>query len=220
METLRARAEEAREERSRTRRAPTFMPAGQSTQMIIGATPAPDRAVLATASHLYTSYRLRRVYYSAFSPIPTPDARLPLVAPPLVREHRLYQADWLLRFYGFRAEELTEESAPFLDRDLDPKTAWALRNRHLFPVDVNRAPRELLLRVPGLGVESVKRILRSRRVRRLRLEDLSRMGATLKRAAPFLLADGTPAPARDLDRIDLRRRLVEAEQLPLFPAVG
>jgi putative DNA modification/repair radical SAM protein/uracil-DNA glycosylase family protein len=144
------------------RKAPLFVPAGQTTQMIVGATPASDRAILAASSRLYDLHALRRVYYSAYSPIPHADARLPAERPPLVREHRLYEADWLVRFYGFDHAELTTDAAPDLPLDLDPKLAWALRHRHLFPVDVHRAPRELLLRVPGLGVRNVERILQAR----------------------------------------------------------
>jgi putative DNA modification/repair radical SAM protein len=207
-----------RHEAAREPRAPAFMPAGQSTQMIVGASPAPDLRVLETASRLYSRFRLRRVYYSAFSPIPTPDARLPIEAPPLVREHRLYQADWLLRFYGFDVNELTDEARPNLDADLDPKTAWAIRHREAFPIDVNEAPRELLLRTPGLGVKSVERILVARRHRRLRLDDLRRLGVTLRRARPFIVTADGAHDARALDSVALRRRLAKAEQLSLFGA--
>ena len=140
--------------------------------MIVGATDASDATILEQASSLYARQKLRRVYYSAFSPIPDASSKLPLQAPPLVREHRLYQADWLMRFYGFAAHELTTETTPNLDLNIDPKLAWALRIRQMFPVDLNKAPREILLRVPGLGTKSVERILRIRRWHRLRLEDL------------------------------------------------
>ena len=185
---------------------PRTAPAGQSTQMIIGADEATDADILTRSSTLYGSYDLRRVYYSAFSPIPDAPGTLPSQAPPLVREHRLYQADWLVRFYGFAAPELTTPEQPDLDLLLDPKTAWALRHRALFPVDVNAAPRELLLRVPGLGARSVQRIVSARRHRRLRLDDLRTLGAALRRATPFLVA--ADVRALGLDGAGLRAQLV------------
>lgn len=170
-------------------RAPKFSPSGQSTQLIVGAEPSTDATILGTADTLYRSYGLKRVYYSAFSPIPHASSRLPNRAPPLQREHRLYQADWLLRFYEFSTEELTGSmAAGQLDLALDPKTAWALANRHRFPVDVNRAERHELLRIPGLGVRVVQRILSSRRQRTLRFADLKALGAGLRHARHFLIA--------------------------------
>jgi putative DNA modification/repair radical SAM protein len=194
-----------------------FAPAGQSTQIIVGATAASDREILHTASSLYGRHALRRVYYSAFSPIPHVDPRLPPKAPPLVREHRLYQADWLMRFYGFRAEELTE-AAPNLSLEMDPKLAWALVHREQFPVDVNRASREQLLRVPGLGVRNVNKIVRLRRQRSLTLDDLRALRVSLRRAAPFIVtADGGHDAARLLDSLSLDRWLKpRAQQLDLF----
>lgn len=174
----------ARPKRARPER---FAPAGQSTQMIVGADAADDRAILATSAQLYGAYRLRRVYYSAFSPIPDAASALPLKAPPLVREHRLYQADWLMRFYGFGHEEIVASNDGLLRLDVDPKLAWALAHRERFPVDLNRAPRELLLRVPGLGAKAVERVLAARRVRRLRSDDLKRLRVPLAKALPFLL---------------------------------
>jgi putative DNA modification/repair radical SAM protein len=174
----------ARPKRARPER---FAPAGQSTQMIVGADAADDRAILATSAQLYGAYRLRRVYYSAFSPIPDAASTLPLKAPPLVREHRLYQADWLMRFYGFAHEEIVASNDGLLRLDVDPKLAWALAHRERFPVDLNRAPRELLLRVPGLGAKAVERVLAARRVRRLRSDDLKRLRVPLAKALPFLL---------------------------------
>src|SRR6476661_5886433 len=155
MGRLRLKLDEAKENvRTATKtKPPRFAPAGQSTQMIIGADATSDKTILDTSANLYGSYRLKRVYYSAFSPIPDASRALPLVSPPLIREHRLYQADWLMRFYGFDAGEIVDEAAGMLPLDIDPKLAWALRNRDKFPVDVNRAERELLLRVPGLGVK-------------------------------------------------------------------
>jgi putative DNA modification/repair radical SAM protein len=199
------------ETRDGGRKAPKFSPAGQSTQLIVGADDSTDARILDVADTLYRSYRLKRIYYSAFSPIPHPAARLPNHAPPLVREHRLYQADWLLRYYGFTTEELTG-SMPSgqLDLHVDPKTAWALAHREDFPVDVNAADRRQLLRTPGLGVRVVNRILSSRRHRRLRLEDLRALGAGLKRARHFIVAAGY-SPVQGLgDSERLRRDLVQS----------
>ena len=197
----------------------SFAPAGQSTQIIVGATSASDRQILHTASSLYERHALRRVYYSAFSPIPYEDPRLPPKAPPLMREHRLYQADWLVRFYGFDASELTREAAPNLELEIDPKLAWALAHRELFPVDVNRAPREALLRVPGLGVRNVERILRLRRARALKLEDLRKLRVPVKRTAPFVVTADPHAShaARLLDSLSLDTFVrARGRQLALF----
>ncbi len=185
---------------------------GQSTQMLVGADASDDATILHRADVLYGTYRLRRVYYSAFSPIPEPSKLLPLKAPPLVREHRLYQADWLLRFYDFKVDELTTVEAPNLDLALDPKLAWALRNRASFPADVNSAPREILLRVPGLGVRNVERILAARRYTRLRLADLLRLRMPMKKVLPFIItADHTPTRF-GLDGDDLRARFLPPPQ--------
>ena len=179
---------------------------GQSTQMIVGADDSTDSVILRRADTLYTGYKLRRVYYSGFSPIPEPSSLLPIKAPPLVREHRLYQADWLLRFYGFKVDEITTEAEPNLDLELDPKLSWALRNRESFPVDVNRASREQLLRVPGLGVRNVERILDARRFTRLRLADLVLLRLAMKKVLPFIIAaDHTPTLlGLDSDALRLR----------------
>lgn len=190
--------------RSRKGKDRHFAPAGQSTQMIVGADDAPDKQILERADILYGGYRLKRVYYSAFSPIPSASPILPLKSPPLVREHRLYQADWLMRFYGYDVSEILPETAPNLDLDIDPKLAWALRHRGDFPVDVNRAPREILLRIPGIGVRSVNRMLGIRRWASLRLDDLRKLGISLKKVLPFIVtADHQPAKL-DLDSDRLR----------------
>ena len=182
--------------------APVFAPAGQSTQMIVGADATNDRTILGASASLYSDFRMRRVYYSAFSPIPDASARLPLKAPPLIREHRLYQADWLIRFYGFSHDEIVPDTAAsaggMLSLDIDPKLAWALAHRAQFPVDINRAPREMLLRVPGLGVKAVTRILQARRVRDVRADDLLRLHVPLKKVLPFvLLPDHHPGTLLD-----------------------
>jgi putative DNA modification/repair radical SAM protein len=196
--------------------APGFAPAGQSTQMIVGADAADDRSILATSSTLYASYGLKRVYYSAFSPIPDASRKLPLVPPPLQREHRLYQADWLMRYYGFEAHEIVTGADGLLSLEVDPKLAWALAHRERFPVDLNRAPRELLLRVPGLGTKAVDRVLRSRRVRALRSDDLKRLRVPLAKVLPFVvLADHRPA--REPDAAVLASRLkAKPAQAELF----
>ncbi|QCO05986.1 putative DNA modification/repair radical SAM protein [Azospirillum argentinense] len=203
---------EAKEERRR------FSPAGQSTQLIVGADDATDRSVLETSGTLYQRYGLRRVYYSAFSPIPEASSVLPVKPPPLQRENRLYQADWLLRYYGFTVEEIASGGeGGMLDLGIDPKLAWALKNRERFPVDVNHADREMLLRVPGLGARAVDKILSARRHTRLRMEDLGRLSNGLRRARPFLIAADYHPAGGLTDRLDLRQRLVTpSSQLSLF----
>ena len=188
--------------------APRFAPAGQSTQMIVGADAATDADVLVRADGLYGAYGLRRVYYSAFSPIPDSSGALPSRRPHMMREHRLYQADWLMRFYGFARDEIVEgRQDGMLDLVLDPKLAWALANRGRFPVDVNRAEREMLLRIPGLGVKSVDRLLGVRRYKAIRLEDLARLCGSLKRLRPFVVCeDWRPVAASDDLRLEARLR--------------
>ncbi|HYC98547.1 putative DNA modification/repair radical SAM protein [Brevundimonas sp.] len=198
---------------------PKFAPAGQSTQLIIGADAAPDTEIMDRSASLYGGYGLRRVYYSAFSPIPDSSSALPLAKPPLMREHRLYQADWLMRFYGFSAFEIGEAATDgMLDLAIDPKLAWALNRREQFPVDVNTAPREMLLRVPGLGVKSVDRIVAVRRWRTLRLEDIARLCRGIDKVRPFVTAlDWTPGGLTEA--ADLRARIAPDPapvQLSLF----
>ncbi|MFN0102628.1 MAG: putative DNA modification/repair radical SAM protein [Bryobacteraceae bacterium] len=211
---------EAKDKTNRKGTAPVFAPAGQSTQMIVGATPAPDATILAKASQLYGEYKLRRVYYSAFSPIPHADPGLPVQRPPMIREHRLYQADWLLRFYGFRVDEITPPGEPQLALDKDPKLAWALRHREFFPVDVNKASRSALLRIPGIGVQNVQRIIDIRRYRALRLEDLARLRISVQKTKFFITtADHNPAVLLiDSPRLPAKFS-PEPRQLSLFGAV-
>ncbi|CAH0351489.1 putative DNA modification/repair radical SAM protein [Aquabacterium sp. CECT 9606] len=185
---------------------PRFAPGGQSTQMIVGADATSDRAILGTSATLYGSYQLRRVYYSAFSPIPDAPRALPSQAPPLMREHRLYQADWLMRFYGFAHDEIVPPGDGMLSLDLDPKLAWALAHRERFPVDLNRAPREMLLRVPGLGVKTIERLLQTRRARRVRCSDLAVLRVSLKKVLPFVIV-ADHHPGRRLDALDLAQQL-------------
>ncbi|MGB6221381.1 putative DNA modification/repair radical SAM protein [Haloferula sp.] len=208
---IRSRIEEARDRTDKFTKNPhgrSFAPAGQSTQMIVGADDSSDLDILHRSDDLYRSYRMRRVYYSAFSPIPDASPLLPAKAPPLVREHRLYQADWLMRFYGYTVGEIVDPTLNQLDLELDPKLAWALRNREHFPIDVNRAAREMLLRIPGIGVRSVQRIISNRRHHLLRLEDLGRLGISLKKCSPFLVAlDYFPPPSL-LEGDRLRQRFL------------
>jgi putative DNA modification/repair radical SAM protein len=194
MGQITARKDEADDERRRSRRAPRFAPAGQSTQMVVGATDATDRDIIQRAGSLYNNYKLRRVYYTGFSPYPKADARLPLQATPMLREHRLYQADWLMRFYGFAPDEITTPEQPELSLLEDPKTVWAKTHPEFFPVDVNAAAKEALLRVPGIGYGNVERILRIRRYHRLGLEDLRKLNVRLKSVTPFVItADHLPS---------------------------
>jgi putative DNA modification/repair radical SAM protein len=186
MAHLRTRIDESKEDK----RAPKFAPGGQSTQLIVGADHSTDQAIIEKSATLYSAYRLRRIYYSAFSPIPDSSKHLPVKAAPLIREHRLYQADWLLRYYGFESQEIFAGSDGMLDLDVDPKLAWALRHREHFPVDINTCSREQLLRVPGLGTRAVERILAARSLRKVRYEDLKRLRVPMKRVAPFIKAPG------------------------------
>ena len=207
---------EAGKEKGRKARPPKFAPAGQSTQLIVGADTASDGAILKRSESLYGAYHLKRVYYSAFSPIPDSTARLPLARPPLVREHRLYQADWLMRFYGFGRAEIIGEDED-LDLTIDPKLAWALRNRGDFPLDLNIADRERMLRVPGLGVRSVDKMIEVRRFKTLVLEDVRRLTRGIEKLKPFIVtADWTPGALTD--KADLRERMTPAPpaQMDLF----
>ncbi len=248
MARIRLRLDEAREQKTQAGRIrsipgqlgtgaqpPRFAPAGQSTQIIVGADTSDDGSILQTSASLYSGYHLKRVYYSGFSPIPHASAKLPGHAAPLLREHRLYQADWLMRFYGFDASELVLSDG-MLSLDVDPKHAWALAHPELFPLDVNRAPREMLLRVPGFGVQSVQRLLTARRVRQLRRADVERLGTAARRALDFVvLPDHRPgalpffqgtgpvgqarAAAQRLARV-AASALAPPQQLGLFDAVA
>lgn len=220
---------ESRAERRRTRKAPRFSPAGQSTQMIVGASPESDLHILRLAENLYGRYGLRRVYYSAYIPVGKPSVLPARREPPLRREHRLYQADWLLRFYGFQSAELLDEQQPFLDEGLDPKAAWALRHPQFFPVSLNRADYEALLRVPGIGVTSARRLVAARRFAPVRYDDLAKIGVVLRRARFFIDCPGMPAPVRGTYEVPaVRCALCAADalgggQLELFdqpPALG
>lgn len=216
MKAMKAAIVDGADATARYKSAPAYAPAGQSTQMIVGADAATDVAIVTRAARLYDRFGLRRVYYSAFSPIPDASAVLPLVRPPLMREHRLYQADWMMRFYGFSSAEVaaSADASGQLALDMDPKLAWALKHRGFFPLDVNRAPREALLRIPGLGVKAVERILAARAHRRLRLDDVGRLTHSIAKLRPFLVAaDWRPVALADAV---LPRPRDRAHQLELF----
>ena len=230
MRQIQARNFQNKEELIKYRHAPKFAPAGQSTQLIVGATPDSDFHILRLTQGLYDRYHLKRVFYSAYVPV-MEHALLPAkdVKPPLLREHRLYQADWLLRFYGFRAEELLDEQHRDFDTRVDPKCSWALAHLEFFPVEVNTADYETLLRIPGVGVTSAKRILSARRAGRLRSDDLPKLGVVMKRAQYFLTASGKIPDGLRFTPDSLLRSLIAAErpqlpqqemvQLSLFDAV-
>ena len=213
----------ARKQGNRKLTLPKFSPSGQSTQMIVGADAADDATILQRANGLYKDYHLKRVYYSAFSPIPDASSQLPLQAPPLMREHRLYQADWLLRFYGFSLEELTYrpeggDAAGMLALDQDPKLAWALAHREQFPVDLNRADYETILRVPGIGVINARRLVKQRRIRALRFADLQRLRLPTQKIKPFVtVIDHQPARDQlDSEQLVARFSSSKNKQLSLF----
>ena len=212
MGRIRLPIEEAKAEKKAAR----FAPAGQSTQMIVGADDSSDRRILALSTNLYSNYGLRRVYFSAFSPIPDASSILPPKRAPLLREHRLYQGDWVMRFYEFKSDVLALDAAGNMDLSMDPKLAWALEHREQFPMDVNTATREQLLRVPGMGVKSVDKLLQARRHRRLRMDDLARLRMPMDKVAPFVTAlDYQPGGL--LDSARLAQRLVpKAMQLDMF----
>lgn len=197
------------EERKKYSKVPAFVPAGQSTQLIVGASPETDRQILSLATNLYNNQQLKRVYYSGYLPVNEYDKRLPaLKTPPLVRENRLYQSDWLMRFYKFRADEIVSDEHPFLDLELDPKLAYALRNYHLYPVDVNAADYEMILRVPGIGVQSAQRIVQARRFGRLTSTNLKKIGVVMKRAQYFIVNNDLPAAFHDFAPDRLRRQIL------------
>ena len=219
MRQIQTRNRQSREELVKYRHAPRFAPAGQSTQLIVGATSDSDFHILRLTQALYDRYRLKRVFYSAYVPV-TEHALLPArdVKPPLLREHRLYQADWLLRYYGFRADELLDEAHRDFDTRVDPKCSWALAHLEQFPIEVNRADYESLLRVPGIGLTSARRILSARRTGPLHVDSLKKLGVVMKRAQYFLTASGQMAEGVRFTPDSLLRALAAAEKpLPLEP---
>ncbi len=221
---------QAKEETKLFKSAPAFAPAGQSTQLIVGASAENDQQILQLSSSLYKDYNLKRVYYSGYVPVSS-DNRLPIISePPIIRENRIYQADWLMRFYGFDAREIVDDLHPNLDLDIDPKLAWALRNRHFFPVELNTADYEMILRVPGIGVKSAKKIVSARRFTRLQYEHLRQIGVVLKRAKFFITCQGKSLQTQDLESQKIRnqilfgsgsvRSVLLSQQLDLFRKVG
>ncbi|STX29221.1 putative DNA modification/repair radical SAM protein [Legionella beliardensis] len=212
MADVELKRQEIKEDKKKGLSSPIYVPAGQTTQMIVGATPSTDKVILQTSSKLYKDYNLRRVYYSAYSPIPHADARLPSIIPPLLREHRLYQADWLLRFYNYQAEEIVPDSNPNLDIELDPKTSWALRNPAIFPIDINKASRYLLLRIPGIGVRTVDKLLTIRRFTQIYYKDLIQLKISMNKARYFICT-ADYKPPKNLNPWDLKKNMHEFQQL-------
>ncbi|WP_041746610.1 putative DNA modification/repair radical SAM protein [Thermoclostridium stercorarium] len=217
MSYIHQRILEFNEDKRKIRHTPVFAPAGQSTQMIIGATPESDAQILRLAEYLYRNFGLKRVYYSAYVPV-NQHPNLPAIytEPPLLREHRIYQADWLLRYYGFQASELVDEFHQNLDLDVDPKCGWALRNLHLFPVEINKAPYEMLLRVPGIGVKSALKIVKARRLGSISYDDLKRFRVVLKRAKYFITCKGKYYGNVPFKSESIRNSLVETEDTVLY----
>jgi putative DNA modification/repair radical SAM protein len=211
---------ETKEDNLRTHHKTSFVPAGQSTQMVIGATPDTDRSIIFTSEHLYKKYQLKRVYYSAYMPV-NEGKLLPAIstAPPLLREHRLYQADWLMRFYHFSADEIVEPDQLNLDLEFDPKMSWAFRHIEVFPIEINKATYQELLRIPGIGMISAKRIVKQRQIQRIRLEDLKKLGVVVKRAQFFLTCEGKFMGDKRFDVPTIKEKLNPKptyEQLALF----
>lgn len=205
---------ENKSDKKKFRSTPAYVPAGQSTQLIVGATQDTDLQIVKLSENLYNSFQLKRVYYSGYVPVNN-DSRLPsLATPPLLREHRLYQADWLMRFYYFQADEIVNADHPNLDKDVDPKAGWALRNLHHFPIEVNKAPYETLLRVPGLGVLSAKRIVAARRFGTLDFTALKRIGVVLKRARYFITCNGKYFEKLIFEERHLKNKLLFADNKP------
>jgi putative DNA modification/repair radical SAM protein len=221
---------QTQEEKKIFKSTPSFAPAGQSTQLIVGASGENDKQILQLSDQLYKGYNLKRVYYSGYVPVSN-DSRLPIIAePPIIRENRIYQADWLMRFYGFNVQEIVDEQNPNLDLDIDPKLGWALRNRHAFPIEVNTADYEMILRVPGIGVKSAKKIVSARRFTSLDFEHLRQMGVVLKRAKYFITCHTKSIISQDFDSQTVKRRILFGDgsvrsslltqQLDLFGKAG
>jgi len=192
---------------------PVYAPAGQSTQMIVGATGESDKDIMYSAVHYYSTYKMKRVYYSGYVPV-LQDERLPALGTevPMLRENRLYQTDWLLRFYGFDVREILNNQHPNLDVDIDPKLSWALRNMHLFPVDVNKADKRMLARIPGLGMHSVSKILNARKYRKLNWENLKAIGIAMNRAKYFMVCDSNQWERKDLEPSQIKSMILQSSQ--------
>jgi putative DNA modification/repair radical SAM protein len=201
------------EEKKLIKSVPKFVPAGQSTQMVIGATPETDKDIMQTADHFYKNFNLKRVYYSGYIPISN-DNRLPVLGsqPPLIRENRLYQTDWLMRFYGFNVNELLNDANPHLDIDIDPKLSWALRNLQHFPIDINVANYKMILRIPGIGVSSAKKIVQARKFGKLRIDQLKKIGVSYNRARHFIQCADTPPQFRDYQSTQIKSFILADSQ--------
>ncbi|MBB6612331.1 putative DNA modification/repair radical SAM protein [Pontibacter sp. Tf4] len=230
MDNIKQQLIQTKEEQKLFKSAPAFAPAGQSTQLIVGASAENDQQILQLSSDLYKNYSLKRVYYSGYVPV-SADNRLPIITePPIIRENRIYQADWLMRFYGFDVKEILDEHNPHLDLDIDPKLSWALRNRHFFPVELNTADYEMILRVPGIGVKSAKKIVSARRFATLTYEHLKQMGVVMKRAKYFITCNHKSLQPYDFDSKRIRNKILFGDgalrsplltqQLDLFRQVG
>jgi putative DNA modification/repair radical SAM protein len=202
-----------KEEKKLIKSVPKFVPAGQSTQMVIGATPETDKDIMQTADTFYKNFSLKRVYYSGYIPISN-DNRLPILGsqPPLIRENRLYQTDWLMRFYGFNVNELLNDANPHLDIDIDPKLSWALRNLHYFPIDINVASYKMILRVPGIGVGSAKKIVQARKFGKLRIDQLKKIGVSYNRARHFIKCADTPYQMKDYQSTQIKSFILAESQ--------
>ncbi len=211
MKYLKGAIEENREEKRLFKKAPLFAPAGQSTQMVIGATPESDLEILWMANQFYNKMKLKRVYYSGYVPVSN-DNRLPAMGTPvpMIRENRLYQADWLIRFYGFAVEEIVDESNPLLDTDIDPKLSWALRNLHVFPLDINKADLSLIMRIPGIGVSSAKKIVAARTFTQLTWEHLKKFGIAVNRARNFVTCKSDDFILKDLLPAQLKEKILQS----------
>ena len=230
MDTIKQQLVQTKEEKKLFKSAPAFAPAGQSTQLIVGASAENDHQILQLSDQLYQNYNLKRVYYSGYVPVSS-DNRLALItAPPIIRENRIYQADWLMRFYGFSVQELVNEQLPNLEPDIDPKLAWALRNRFVFPVEVNTADYEMILRVPGIGVKSAQKIISARRFTQLSFDHLRQMGVVLKRAKYFITCQTKSILRREFDSMQIKNKILFGDgaqrsallkqQLDLFRQAG
>lgn len=213
METVKEEIITIRESRKTHKKAPKFVPAGQTSQMIVGASNETDLQVIQLSSHFYKQYALKRVYYSGYVPMLS-DSRLPAIGTPvpMVRENRLYQADWLMRFYGFGADEIVEPESPFLDLDCDPKLAWAIRHREHFPVNIQTAPYAMIVRIPGIGTRTAKKILKARKFNQLTLEHLKKMGAAVNRAKYFMSMSGKNEHLAHLTRENFRQYVLAQTQ--------
>lgn len=220
MNYLRSEKEKYLDEKPHIKNTPLFLPAGQSTQLIVGASPENDQHILRLADNLYQTQKLKRVYYSGYVPIQT-DNRVPdLAAPPLVRENRIYQADWLLRFYGFGVDEIVDDKNPNLDLEIDPKLSYALRHPEKFPVDINRADYEMVLRVPGIGVKSAKKIISSRRHQYLHLDHLQKMGVVVKRARYFISCPGLSIKPGSFQPETIRQHIIASDRQSAYTQMG